>query len=105
MAAAGAYVCYDGAGRAKYWPDSLLVHCLLQVAAAGHSERLLLGADVARRSAFRAYGGAPGLAHLPERFVPRLVAAGGQALVDRLLVDNPARLLAIESASAGSDDR
>lgn len=106
LAAAGAYVCYDGAGRAKYWPDSLLVDCLLQVAKAGHAERLLLGADVARRSAFRAYGGGPGLAYLPERFVPRLAAAGGQALVDRLLVDNPARFLAIEPASpaAGADE-
>lgn len=89
--AAGVYLGYDGAGRAKYWPDSTLIDCLLAVAAGGGSDRLLLGGDAARRSSFTAYGGFPGMAYLPRRFVPRLRASGGEALVNAVLVDNPAR--------------
>ena len=91
LAASGVYLGYDGAGRAKYWPDSTLIDCLVAVAAGGGSDRLLLGGDVARRSSFTAYGGLPGMAYLPRRFVPRLQAAGGEELVGTVLVDNPAR--------------
>lgn len=91
LAASGVYLGYDGAGRAKYWPDSTLIDCILAVAAGGGSDRLLLGGDAARRSSFAAYGGLPGMAYLPRRFVPRLRASGGEALVSAVLVTNPAR--------------
>lgn len=93
LAAAGAFLGYDGAARAREWPDSVLVDCLVAAAAAGASERILLGGDVARRTRYRAYGGLPGLAYLGERFVPRVAAAGGDALVDRVLRANPASWL------------
>jgi predicted metal-dependent phosphotriesterase family hydrolase len=93
LAAAGAYLGYDGMARVKYWPDSVLLDCLLRVATLGGADRLLLGGDVARRTAFRSYGGLPGLAYLPRRFVPRLAEMGGEDLVRRILVDNPARFL------------
>jgi hypothetical protein len=32
LAAAGAYLGYDGMARFKYWPDSVLLDCLLRVA-------------------------------------------------------------------------
>ena len=32
LAAAGAYLGYDGMARFKYWPDSMLLDCLLRVA-------------------------------------------------------------------------
>lgn len=95
LAARGACLGYDGMARPKYWPDSVLLECLLAVAAAGHADRLLIGGDVARRSSFRAYGGLPGMDYLPRRFLPRLRAAGGDELVSRILVHNPARLLAM----------
>lgn len=94
LTAAGAYLGYDGAGRTKYWPDSVLVDCLMRVAEAGGEDRLLLGGDVARRSSFVSYGGLPGMAYLGRRFVPRLAAAGGEDLVECLLVANPARAFA-----------
>lgn len=94
LAAAGAYLGYDGMARYKYWPDSALLDCLLKVAAAGGADRLTLGGDVARRSSFRAYGGMPGLAYLPTRFIPRLRELAGQELVHTILVSNPARFLA-----------
>jgi 5-phospho-D-xylono-1,4-lactonase len=35
------------------------------------------------------------MAYLPSRFVPRVEAAGGDELVEKILVTNPARLLAL----------
>jgi phosphotriesterase-related protein len=97
LAAAGAYLGYDGMARSRAWPDSALIECLLRVAADGGAQRVLLGGDVARRTRYAAYGGMPGLAYLPERFVPRLRREGGPELVRSALVDNPARLLAWSS--------
>jgi phosphotriesterase-related protein len=102
LAAAGAYLGYDGWGRAKYWPDSTLIDCLMAVAAAGADGRIVLGGDVARRSAFRAYGGLPGLGYLGERVIPRLVRTAGDALVRRLLVENPRGLLAGRASATPS---
>jgi 5-phospho-D-xylono-1,4-lactonase len=97
LATAGAYLGYDGMARAKYWPDSILLDCLLSVADQGGAERLLLGGDVARRRSFASYGGMPGMAYLPERFVPRIERSAGAELVRQVLVDNPARVLAMHA--------
>lgn len=94
LASAGAYLGYDGMARPKYWPDSALLGCLLEVASEGGGGRILLGGDVARRSSLRSYGGMPGLSYLPRRFVPRLQREGGEDLVRRILTENPARFLA-----------
>lgn len=99
LATAGVYLGYDGAGRTKYWPDNVLIGCLVTAAERGAADRLLLGGDVARRSSFRAYGGLPGMAYLPSVFVPRLTRAGGPDLVHKVLVDNPARFLAFAPAA------
>ena len=102
LAAAGVYLGYDGMARAKYWPDSTILDCLLQVAARGGAERILLGGDVARRSSMRAYGGMPGMAYLPQRFIPRLRQRGGDELVQQILVTNPARYLAFTPQAGGT---
>ena len=94
LAAAGAYLGYDGWARSQRWPDSVLLACLLAAAAAGAAERLLLGGDVARASRYRAYGGLPGLAYLGERVLPRLEREAPAGLVDLVLRTNPARWLA-----------
>jgi predicted metal-dependent phosphotriesterase family hydrolase len=101
LATAGAYVGYDGMARSKYWPDSVLLDCLLRVAARGSADRLVLGGDVAWRTAFRSYGGLPGMAYLPRRFVPRLAEIGGEDLVRRILIDNPARFLGFTPPEGG----
>ncbi|GAA2898436.1 phosphotriesterase [Streptosporangium fragile] len=94
LAAAGAYLGYDGVARHRGHPDSVLLDCLCEVAARGGASRLLLGGDVARRTRYVAYGGMPGLGYLGERFLPRLRERAGEALERAILVDNPARLLA-----------
>ena len=93
LAAAGAYLGYDGPARHASWPDSVVLECLLATAARGGRDRLLLGGDVARATRYAAYGGMPGLAYLGRRFVPRLRAEGGVDLADAVLVGNPARWL------------
>lgn len=95
LAAAGAYLGYDGVARHKDWPDSVVLDCLVAAAGQGAADRILLGGDVARRTRYVAYGGLLGLAYLGERFVPRLVRAGGAELADRVLVANPARWLTL----------
>lgn len=95
LASAGAYLGYDGVARTKYWPDSVLLDCLVAVAEGGGADRLLLGGDVARRRSFTSFGGLPGMAYLPQRFVPRLRRQAGDELVDRILVHNPARAFAM----------
>ncbi len=102
LAAAGAYLGYDGMARHKYWPDSTILDCLFQTVARGGATRIMLGGDVARRSSFRAYGGMPGLAYLPERFVPRLRASGGDQLLRQVLVENPRRYLAFTPGASGA---
>jgi predicted metal-dependent phosphotriesterase family hydrolase len=94
LAAAGAYLGYDGFARTRDWPDTLLLDTLLDAAELGAAERLLLGGDVARRTRYLSYGGMPGLGYLGERVVPRLVAASVE-LAELVLVANPARLLTI----------
>jgi phosphotriesterase-related protein len=98
LAAAGAYLGYDGPARSKDWPDSVVLDCLIAAAGQGAADRILLGGDVARRTRYVAYGGMPGLAYLGERFVPRLARAGGAELVDRVLVANPARWLTVRGS-------
>lgn len=93
LADRGAYLGYDGAARSQRWPDSVLIGCLAAVVGGGAGNRVLLGGDVARRTRYVAYGGMPGLAYLFERFVPRVREAVGDAGLDRLLVENPARWL------------
>jgi predicted metal-dependent phosphotriesterase family hydrolase len=94
LASRGAYLGYDGPARSQRWPDSVVLDALVQAAARGAGERILLGGDVARRTRYRAYGGMPGLAYLGERFVPRLIEQGGAELASAVLRDNPQRLLA-----------
>jgi phosphotriesterase-related protein len=96
LAAAGAYLGYDGAARHREAPDSAILDCLERVVAAGPVERLLLGGDVARRTRYRAYGGMPGLDYLFCRFLPRLEQRLGASAVRQILVSNPARILTLE---------
>jgi len=55
----------------------------------------MLGLDLGRRAYHRSYGGDPGLRHLMSSFVPALRKRVGEAAVHAMLVDNPARILAM----------
>jgi len=94
IAERGAYLGYDGAGRHKTWPDSVLLDALTALVNAGYVERILLGADVARRRRYRSYGGLPGLGYLGNSFLPRIRQRMGPEVLQQLIVQNPATYLA-----------
>ncbi|TFB76680.1 aryldialkylphosphatase [Cryobacterium glaciale] len=94
LAAAGAYLGYDGFGRSRTWPDSVLLECAQRVAESGQANRIVIGGDVARRTRYLAYGGMPGLQYLGLKVIPRLETILGADLLQEVLVENPARLLA-----------
>ncbi|MGI5216072.1 phosphotriesterase family protein [Plantactinospora sp. CA-290183] len=94
LAQRGAYLGYDGMARHRERPDSALIELIAAVCGEGMAGHLLLGGDVARRSRYVGYGGMPGLAYLPERFLPRLRARLGPEVVRQIMVDAPARVLA-----------
>ena len=89
-----AFVGYDGAGRHKTWPDSVLLDALTALVNAGYVERILLGADVARRHRYRSYGGLPGLGYIGNSFLPRIRQRMGPEVVQQMIVQNPATYLA-----------
>ncbi|MFX4271804.1 phosphotriesterase family protein [Propionibacteriaceae bacterium Y1685] len=93
LAARGAFLGHDGAGRAKDQPDQVLIDLAAALVDRGHGDRILLGADVARARRYRSYGGLPGLAHLGQRFLPRLRERIGADAVETILVANPAHWL------------
>jgi predicted metal-dependent phosphotriesterase family hydrolase len=94
IAERGAYLGYDGAGRHKTWPDSVLLDAMTALVNAGYVERILLGADVARRRRYRSYGGLPGLGYLGNSFLPRIRQRMGPEVLQQLIVQNPATYLA-----------
>jgi phosphotriesterase-related protein len=92
-----AHLGYDGFARPRTRSDAELLALTASVVEGGGADRILLGGDVARRTRYLAYGGMPGLTYLGERYVPRLRALVGDEAVDRMLVTNPARLLALRA--------
>lgn len=97
LAERGAYLGYDGFARPRTRSDAELLDLTERVVELGAGDRVLLGGDVARRTRYISYGGIPGLAYLGERYLPRLRSAVGDDAVERMLVDNPARLLTLSS--------
>lgn len=93
LAERGAYLGYDGFARPRTRSDAELLKLTAAVVDLGAADRILLGGDVARRTRYISYGGMPGLAYLGERYLPRLRDEVGAAVVERMLVANPARLL------------
>jgi len=78
--------------------DSERLDCLLQLLDADRADQLLLSHDVCTRLQLHRYGGW-GYDHILVSIVPRLRRAGvSQEDIDRMLIDNPRRLLAMPSA-------
>lgn len=98
IAAAGAFLGYDGSARYRDWPESQILDCLHEVVHEGHGDRILLGADMARRSNWTSTGGLPGLKYLGERYVPRIRARIGDTATEGILVHNPAAYLTWDRA-------
>ncbi|MDR2998918.1 MAG: aryldialkylphosphatase, partial [Microbacterium sp.] len=95
LAERGAYLGYDGFARPRTRSDAELLALTADAVRRGAGDRILLGGDVARRTRYIAYGGMPGLGYLGDRYLPRLRDEVGAEAVERMLVENPARLLTL----------
>jgi len=92
LAATGVFLGIDQIGKAKYAPDAERIAFILRHIEAGHGDQLLLSGDLARRSYWTAYGGAPGFGYILTDFASSLRTAGlSDAMLDRLCIANPAR--------------
>jgi phosphotriesterase-related protein len=87
-AEAGAYLAFDGPSRAHHANDWQLPDQLASLAEAGLGDRLLLGGDTTVPDT-------PGLPYLLRRLRPRLELTLGGAMMDRILITNPARALSL----------
>ena len=105
IAATGVNLGFDVIGKAGLEPVSGVVwssdeyksdRCAALVRL-GHVEQIVLSADTCWKYDLRAYGG-PGYDHVLRNFVPLLRERGvGDQDIHTMLVDNPARLLAIRA--------
>jgi phosphotriesterase-related protein len=90
----GAEFTYDSDGSREP-TDTERIDCLRRLLDAGRASQLLLSHDICSRLQLAHYGG-PGYDHVPGTIVPRLRVEGiSAAEVERMLVLNPKRLLAM----------
>jgi phosphotriesterase-related protein len=98
----GVYVEYDTFGSESYFDgdgsaepsDRERVDCLVELLDAGFGDRLLVSQDVCTKVQLLRFGGF-GYGHILRSIVPRLRRRGvDDATVRKLLVENPARVLA-----------
>lgn len=96
----GAWLCYDGFSKIKYYTDSVRTEMLLDLIEDGYLDQLLIGADLARRTDLHSYTGGPGLGYVAGTWLPRFreeltnrgeSAARVEQICQALFVDNPAR--------------
>lgn len=108
VAALGMYISFDGFGLESYYTatDEYRIRDferethILKLLEAGHEERLLISQDVCMKMQLRKYGGC-GYAHILRHIVPDLKRRGvSDATLETLLVQNPARVLAIPCQQA-----
>jgi phosphotriesterase-related protein len=98
LAKRGAYVQFDVIGKSHWLLDETRVELLARLADGGYGDRLLLSTDRCRVSELKIKGG-PGYDHLLRNFAPKLRHAGfDEAMMHQILVANPARILAFETA-------
>ena len=95
LAKRGVFVGFDRVGISVIIPDEKRVAMILAFLEAGHADRLLLSSDFANGRMLKKNGG-PGIALTVTAFAPMLVKAGvSEAMLRRILVDNPRRFLAV----------
>jgi predicted metal-dependent phosphotriesterase family hydrolase len=97
LAQRGAYVQFDVIGKIHWMLDETRIDLLCQMVDKGYQDHLLLSSDRCREVELKV-GGGLGYDHVLRDFVPKLRQAGfDDALLNRILVENPARALSFEA--------
>ena len=96
LADTGCYLGFDTVGKLNYQQDEIRAQRIVELAQRGHLQQVVLSQDLTRKTQLWNRGGI-GYAYLLDSFVPRLLDLGlRQQDIDTLLIENPARLLAVE---------
>ena len=100
IASTGAFLSFDGLGKNKYGPESHRIQAIQELIKRGYEDQILIGGDTARKTYYRHYGYyGLGLGWLLEKWIPRFIdechreGLDGDALVKKLLIENPKRYL------------
>lgn len=100
IAGRGAYLCYDGFAKIKYFPESTRIQVILDVVEAGFADRVLIGGDLARRTDLTAYTGGPGLHYIAGSWLPRFRSELAQRHYSPHDIDELVRLFFVENPKA-----
>ena len=101
----GVFLGLDQVSKVKYCTEQVRISLIMELVRAGYGKRILIGGDLARRSYLTAFGGGPGFAYIPSKFIPRLkrqMLEDGfthrevENVAQDLLVNNPRSFLALE---------
>ncbi|WP_347548628.1 phosphotriesterase [Pseudalkalibacillus hwajinpoensis] len=88
---AGAFVGFDTIGKNNYRPDEDRIRSILFLFEKGYGSKILLSADLTRKSHWHKHGGI-GYDYVLNQFVPRLKESGlSDQDIHMLLIGNPAR--------------
>lgn len=99
IACTGAYLCFDGIGKAKYHPESVLIRHILALVKDGFEDQILISGDTARRSYYRHYGYGLGLGYSIEGFTPQFLEMAeeegldGNSLIQKFFYKNPQKCM------------
>jgi 5-phospho-D-xylono-1,4-lactonase len=95
VAERGAFLQFDGPSRPNHATDWRLLSSLASLVDAGHTSRLLLGADTVTAAA-RSQADGPGMPFLLSGLRPRVERELGADVARAIFVDNPARAFAVD---------
>lgn len=89
----GVYIAFDTVGKIAYLPDERRVEFIKELCEKGYEDRLLISVDLTRKSHLAKNGGI-GYLYLLDKFIPKLLEAGVKRdTIERILVENPNRIL------------
>lgn len=97
IAKTGAYICFDGISRIKYFPEHVRSQAIISLCKKGYQKHILIGGDFARKSMSAHYGfGGLGMRYILQDWRPRFIEEAqlegldGEELLYDFLVKNPA---------------
>jgi phosphotriesterase-related protein len=105
VAAAGAYLVYDGISRLEFHSDFQVIQLIRRLLENGYGRQILLGMNMSVRTMWRRYGGGPGITYLANVFLVKLRRAGfTHEMIDMLTTRNPAAALAFRKPARGTEE-
>lgn len=96
LADTGCFLGFDTVGKLNYQSDAVRAERIRELVERGHGGQIVLSQDLTRKTHLRHRGGI-GYAYLLTSFIPLLLEKGvTRKDIDAMLIDNPARFLAVE---------